>query len=191
MTAAASVMLVGGLTTVAATQASAVTQPEVCHDLGNNTARCWNNWGGANGAVNMYNPGVTNDAFQLQLINPCNSNPPDTVTPTCPFTVGSGMNNRYLGNFIFRVKDANSGFCVGTTGDGSGWEGACGNANAAGAANGVIMVQGNGAFYYVNRYWSNHDGTPEGAVDTGCLGCNLLLRQNAGNGLTAWDHGFV
>jgi len=183
---------VTGLGLLTAIPASAVTQPEVCENQPpQQGALCINNWNGANGIVNMYQPGVTNDAFRLELIDPCNSNPPNTVTGTCPFNVGSGMNSRYLGNFIFRVRDVNHGFCVGTAGQGEGWEGSCGNANGAGARIGVILIQGNGAFYYVSRYWSNQFNRPSGWVSPHASGANLITWQNADTGLTAWDHGFL
>jgi len=176
----------GALVSANITPAQALS--EVCN---NADSRCINNWNGSNTIINMYYQGASNNDFTLQLIDPCNSNPPDTVTGTCPFNVGSGMNNRYLGHFIFRVHDSHSGLCVGTAGQGEGWEGSCGTSTGAGARIGVILVQGVGACYYVSKYWSNQFNTPAGWRSPGVVGANLITWQNAGNGLTAWDTCFV
>ena len=65
---------------------------DFCSNLG--AGYCMNDWNGNHnqGApILMYYGGSSNEQFELQPLNPCNSSPTDQVTETCPFVVGSGL----------------------------------------------------------------------------------------------------
>lgn len=161
----AACLLFVGITVGMSGSANATTWPEVCAQ--NGAGLCVNAWSGGP-AVSTFPRGAQNNAFHEDLIDPCNSG--GRVTHTCPFTLGSGMNDQMFGYLTIRLHDLNSGLCVGTTSGGSGWEGGCGNANASGAANGVIMVRdpsGQGGFWLIDRYWSNYFGHLEAITNAG------------------------
>lgn len=182
----ASLAVVGGVALT--TPAHGATFPEICGNDG--TGYCMNAWGGGP-QVAMYYGGVTNDAYATEDINPCNSTPANRVTPTCPFTVGSGMNSKLLNDTILRIRNQNDGLCVGTDGSGFGLEGACGDGNANGAANGVIMVKvltGTGGWWLVDRYWSNHVGNVEYVTSPGAVG--YLVEMDVGTRITEWNEDF-
>ena len=98
--AIASVALaIAGLAT-ASTSAMAQPNPGVS-DIG--AAWYLNEWGGntaAGGPVKIYQAGANNEYWGIQNIDRCNSTPAGTVTHTCPFQLGSGLNDTYFGRSI-------------------------------------------------------------------------------------------
>jgi hypothetical protein len=115
-----------------------------------------------------WEPGSNCDDFTAQPINPCNSTPPDRVTPTCPFTVGSGFNTDFDGDEIYDIQYA-GGDCVATNSYGFGVLNGCPNGDGNGGADGTIMVfdpspaYGSGYGDVVNRYWTDYNyGMGEG-----------------------------
>jgi hypothetical protein len=83
------------------------------------------------------------------------------VTRTCPFTVGSGLNDRYVGQPIVLFQAYNeANECLATNGGGQGILGACPSFSGTGGANGTIFVwtaYGPNPNYVINRYWSDYN----------------------------------
>lgn len=101
-----------------------------------------------------------NEYFYKQDIRRCNG---AAVTQTCPFTFGSGLNGRYIGNEIFQLVDGhNPKLCLGTDGTENAYNGVltgCNNpATGSGGGVGTIFVlnthSGTNSFVE-NVYFSN------------------------------------
>jgi hypothetical protein len=139
-----------------ASPASAV-QDQVCNHA---DSQCLNSWNGmvAGHDVRMYNSGVANNEFVLVTVNRCNAQ--GTVSHTCPFTLGSGLNDLYYGNSVYQIWTGgvgSSNLCVGTRGNGTGVLSTCNNTcSGQGGANGTLFV-GVGATL-INVYWTNYTG---------------------------------
>lgn len=160
---------------------------QICAQAG--SGYCMNAWNGGP-QVAVYQNGVANDAYQFQAINPCNSTPANRVTQTCPFAVGSGLNSALAGDTIVRIKDTRNGQCVGTNGSGLGTEGSCGNVNGQNAANGVWDVQrltGQGGYWLINRYWSDHFGQQEAVTSPGVSGDLLDMYYGTITSASDWS----
>lgn len=118
------------------------------------------------------------------------------VSSTCPFTVGSGLNNRYLNQYIVAIQSqSNGGECVATTSGGLGTVGACPNGLGNGGANGSIFVWTNNR-YVINRYWSNYNysigeaNAPSWMCSPGSVGQQVLLYDDTGSaGICQWNYG--
>ena len=145
---------------------------------------CMNAWNGGP-YVKMYYGGYSNDYFYLQSVALCSGHATVQATESgdstnCPFNDGY-VDYVLHGDLIVEIVYGNNGECVGTTGSGVGYLGACGNSSGSGASNGVFDVlypdycsSGN---ELVNRYWSNHDGNDEFAFVTsgGSVGASLYV----------------
>jgi hypothetical protein len=146
----------------------------VCLDNGPGTP-CLNEWNGNgnNGnPIKMYAYNNTNEAWSFQDVDLCNSAHTDegiaTVTETCPFPLGSGLNTAYEGDPIVQILGP-QGECLATTGSGTAVNGTCGETGSGqGASNGVFNVLVGNAphcsqFYcsIVNRYWTNNRGVSQ------------------------------
>lgn len=98
------VLAAGLISSLGATAAHA-SGPEICTDQGSNS-QCMNHAGGS------YSPGAHvigwsagdshNDFEFVNLSRMCGNG---TVTSTCPFTVGSGLNSAYAGSQIVGLYD--------------------------------------------------------------------------------------
>jgi hypothetical protein len=124
-----------------------------------NFVTCLNAWNGGP-SVYGYAPGVANDYFSYQGINLCNTSPADYSTATCPFYLGSGLNQP--GYYIYQWVDKRNGKCVGD--NGSNWnatEVGCNNSGGTGGGYGTVEVYGiaggcSSGGVGVNREWSDH-----------------------------------
>jgi hypothetical protein len=109
----AATTLGAGLTAMPA-QAAAAPAYQLATDDGTNTL-CMNRAGGGtsnNTPVIAYNCGDNNNDFHTApLTTACGGG--DTVTETCPFTVGSGLNAAFYGDPIVAVFAYNENKCVG------------------------------------------------------------------------------
>jgi len=95
--------------------AQATPNIQTCSNSGPNDAElCANREDGQTGdntPVIGWTPGDNNNDFQFETIGQmCNGG---HVTTTCPFTVGSGLNNAYNGDLIIQVYSPTSNSCVG------------------------------------------------------------------------------
>ncbi len=151
---------------VAPQAATTAHQKSVCTGNGSGTP-CVNEWGGntaLGGAIKVYAyPSYPNELWQYNFVDPCNSG--STVTHTCPFTVGTGMNDEFFGDAIVQVAYT-GGTCMATNGSGTAVNGVC--ATNGTPSNGVYMIlDGTGDCIYtnycamINRYWSNNRGVPQ------------------------------
>lgn len=150
----------------------------------------WND-GGFNNPVKMYALGQNNNDFFIQPINPCNSHPINQVTPTCPFTVGSGMNTATLGSQIFQVVYNNNGLCVATAASGGAVLGTCNNLAGTGGSSGTIQValsQCTNSTTYANRYWSDINGSFAGWDNLLGNGAALILDSGTPQGCYVQVH---
>lgn len=145
----------------------------------------WNNWcdasdgeclsakscgtGHGTEIVEWYYQGTCNPV-EPQTVNLCSGG--DEVTSTCPFAVGSGMNNLELGKTIFQVNVSSDGSdhsagCIGNDGSGNLASVAaietCNNSSGSGGSDGTIFVYGSdpqlGGPSWISRYWSDTDYT--------------------------------
>lgn len=183
----AALMLLTGLAGIA-TPAFANGSPSVCDS---NSAYCLNDWnnGGGSNPIKMYAVNGTNEEFGQQFINPCNSTPPDEVTPTCPFTVGSGLNTMWLGQPIYQDVYGNSGLCLGAnTSTGYAQLAQCGNSDGGGAGYGVFQIEPTsnscsyGDYPDINRYWSDVAGATR-YLDAGLSNGGAIWLNNPYDGL--------
>lgn len=133
-----------------------------------NGQSCLNRYRGETGeaAVVGYSADFdTNENFQFQqLSHMCSGG---YVSSTCPFTVGTGLNNRYLNDMVVQIKDLSTGKCLGNYSfDGTeGAEEKCSDAYGNSGAAGTIFiwnVTGGGGTrgYTESRYWSNQYRQP-------------------------------
>jgi hypothetical protein len=106
---------------LASASASSVPPVQVC-DLQQYIGNTWcvNREGGGTGngtdIISWYMDDPNND-FTTANTNWCNQG---RVTTTCPFTVGSGLNNRYAGDPIITVEDYDNGKVVAAPGANAG-----------------------------------------------------------------------
>ncbi len=138
--------------------------------------------------------------FEQESMYRCNGG--DRVTSTCPFTVGSGLNNRYLNDLIVQyayVGDGSGGkYCLGDEYNEStiaGLQG-CNSYYGTGGGPGTIFVVnigggGGTAGFVESNYWSNQNYKNGFYNDPGWLcaenGNNLGLNDSNGNGdLCQW-----
>ena len=157
----AAVTLGVGLTTVPAHAQAATYQ---LTDDNGGSSLCMNRDGGGTGnntPVIAYNCGnVNNDFYWGYLTTMCGSG---TVTDTCPFADGSGLNLAYYGDPIVVEYAYNENKCVGGNGpnDASAKLEPCPADNGSGGGYSTIGVlaysRGNNPPYYVivNRNWSD------------------------------------
>ena len=167
---AVAVVTAGTLLVAGAGSASAV-QDQVC-DTGPSPDLCLNSWNGMVDGhdVRMYPAGAANNNFVFVTVERCNAQ--GTVTHTCPFTVGSGLNDRYFGNSVYQIWNGFSTLhqCVVTRADGTGAQGTCNNTcTGQGGQNGTLFV-GVGSTV-INVYWTNQTG-----------GASVAYMQDSGSG---------
>ena len=142
---------------------------EFCSNEG--AGYCMNDWNGDHnqGApIKMYYGGSSNEEFELQAINPCNSSPdPDDVTETCPFVVGSGLNAKYDGSLIFQLYYPAANKCIGTSSAGNGILTGCNSPAGTGGGDGTILISPDAGPFVnddpiIDKYWTNQSpGTIE------------------------------
>jgi len=148
--------------------ATAPTEIICSHGTANGVV-CLNRYRGETGAnvavVGYWNSYDLNERFQFQsLPGLCGGH----VTTNCPFTVGTGLNNRYLGDDVVQIRDYGTGLCVGNdVFDASKTaEEACNNTSTgSGGGNGTVFIHntaGHGGTpdYTESRYWSNYYKSP-------------------------------
>ncbi len=122
------------------------------------------------------------------------------VTSTCPFTVGSGLNNQYVGQPIvyFQAYDE-ADECLATNAGGQGILGTCPSFSGNGGANGTIFIwkaYGPNPDYVINRYWSDYNysigeyDAPSWMCSPGSQGKSVLLYDDTGTaGSCQWADG--
>lgn len=148
---------------------------------------CFNRSGNGTSAgtnVISYNCGYANNDFEfVQFTGMCNAG---KVSSTCPFTVGSGLNNAYLGATIGGVEAYDENLCVGSASATtfSAKLETCPNIDGVGGGYSTIDVFGysrsaGGVDFYalVNRNWSDTLYTAVGT--SGCGGNNFGCSQVA------------
>jgi hypothetical protein len=123
-----------------------------------------NEWGGntdAGGPVKIYQAGANNEFWGVESIDRCNSTPSGTVTHTCPFQLGSGLNDAYFGHSIVQFYyRSHSTTCVGTdTSSGLAINRSCNNVNnGTGGGTGTVFILNTfqNPFRYdaINLYWT-------------------------------------
>jgi len=131
---------------------------EFCSNFG--AGYCMNDWNGdqnQGAPIKMYYGNSSNEQFQLQDINPCNSSPvPDEVTTSCPFVVGSGLNNMFAGDLIFQLYYPAANKCIGTSSAGNGILATCNNSSGSGGGDGTILIEGPASQdSIIDRYWTD------------------------------------
>jgi hypothetical protein len=150
----------------------------------------WNGNHNQGAAIKMYYGGSTNEQFEVQPINPCNSSPEtDEVTQTCPFVVGSGLNKKYAGSLIFQLYYPAANKCIGTSSSGNGILTGCNNPAGSGGGDGTILIAPDSASKpIVDRYWTNQ---PPSTVVTYLCGTGLgnPLAMNSSAFTTACEWG--
>ena len=148
---------------LAAVPAAQASSPNICGNGG--SGYCINAWNGGP-YVKMYYGGYSNDNFYIRDVYMCSGS--DLVQSTahgeatnCPF---SNQNLDSDPNFwnhpIVEVVYGNNGECVGTSANGYGYLGSCGNSAGSGAINGafnVLWYDSGCGYAFVNRYWTNHN----------------------------------
>lgn len=125
--------------------------------------------------VIAYNCGDDNNDFYVKPLSKM-CGPSGTVTDTCPFTVGSGLNGAYYGFKIGAVYAYNEGKCAGGDGelDSNAKLEACPDdyGNGGGWSTIVIEVPSRGASptYYVltNRNWSDYNWNNSNCYGISC-----------------------
>jgi hypothetical protein len=165
--------------------AAGASSTAICGNDG--SGYCINAWNGGP-YVKMYYGGYTNDNFYLRGVYLCSGS--DTVQSTqhqdatnCPFS-NPNLDSLFWGNTIVEAVDANNGECVGTTSNGYGYLGSCGNSQGSGAINGAFnaLNYNSGCGYRLaNRYWSNQYSSQYYWVSGGNPGTYLYL-----NGQDSW-----
>ena len=162
----------------------------VCDDSG--TGLCLNRSGcGTTTVISFAHDFDSCEDFKpVQLSSMCGSG---LVTSTCPFTVGSGLNNRYLNAIIVVWKSTATGLCVDTDNNGGGSLGTCPGLDGQGGATGTTFVW-NGSHYVVSRFWSNFNFSL-GAANTPAWMCSrgapvqITVDSGSGNaGTCQWQY---
>jgi hypothetical protein len=144
-----------------------------------------------------------NERFTFQFLSGmCNAG---RVSSTCPFDVGSGLNNRYLNDAIVQIRDQNTGNeCVGNGSNGGAYAAlqTCGNTSGSGGGYGTIFVYNSGglgtAGFVESRYWSDFE-FEHGHYNTPAWMCDVLghggqievegitLSSNGPDGTCQWN----
>lgn len=175
-------------------RAATLTYYQVC-DYTPSPQECMNDASGRTNSGTAVTEAVMNKKVSNQnfYINPlsdmCGHG---RVTSTCPFTVGSGLNNRYINDGIVQfVYEGNfySGIlkCLGN-GKNGGVEGAlqtCNNVTGTGGGDGTVFIL-NSNGYTENRYWSDNNYTALKAYDDPSWLCidGSVLNLDSGNSET-------
>lgn len=177
----------------AAGPASAAIHPgEVCDGSIFTNGLCMNATAGYHigNSVQMWNSGVANDGFVLYTNHRCNA--AGTVTSTCPFRVGSGENNKWLGHYVVQVYGG--GVCVADANtNGGGDQGTCNNScSGFGGSTGSLQVvagfvSGQG-YQLLNVYWSGAASADRYVQSPNAVGQALVLDDPGSAGETAWSY---
>jgi hypothetical protein len=138
-----------------AVPAAQASSPDICGNGGSGySVNAWN--GGP--YVKMYYGGYSNDNFYIHDVYACSGS--DKVQSTahgestnCPFS-NSNLDNNFWNDTIVEVVYGNDGECVGTSANGYGYLGSCGNTQGSGAIDGAFNVlwYDSGGYAFVNRY---------------------------------------
>jgi hypothetical protein len=95
-----------------------------------------------------------NEDFQATQLGWCSGG---VVTSTCPFTVGSGLNNKYYGDEIVSIYSTSTGEAIGT----SNYDTAILAGTGVPIGGAFVISRANGDFLIdvgVSNYWYAHDG---------------------------------
>src|ERR1700683_2563728 len=149
------------------TNGHAASYSAVC-DYYETSLHCMNDNGGKTNSNNpviayRYETTDNHDNFSMRrMTSMCNGG---RVAGTCPFTVGDGLNNRYLNDEIVEFQYANaSNECVGwsSTNGGATALQPCGSTNGAGSGRGSVFVLnvsgGGGTPGFVENVLDSNDG---------------------------------
>jgi hypothetical protein len=129
------------------------------------------------------------DAKIVQLTSMCGHG---TVTSNCPFTIGLGLNNRYINRPIVAVQWYNeAATCLASDPSGFAVLGACPSLSGTGGSNGTIYIWSSSG-YLVSRMWADyyHNGNPYWlCLDGGPIGDKLITDGVvAVSGDCQWDN---
>lgn len=137
-----------------------------------------------------FNASTSVENFNIQYLDDMCGN--GLVTSKCPFTLGSGLNTRYLADPIIQFKYMGGGdYCLGTLYNGSAFAGlqGCNNLNGNAGGQGTVFVidssKHNASGYVESRYFSDQLAS-EGIHDQPAWLCNLsnsddLITLNGSN----------
>jgi hypothetical protein len=142
--------------------ANAASQNQIVNKSG--TGKALNDWGGkavAGNPIDSYNPGGSDEDFQIKYVNACNytSGGIAAVSETCPFTVGSGRNSAYHNDHIVQFEYGTTGYCLGLNSGESAELLGCNNSVGQGGGQGTIWVQSGQMF--ISKYATNKDNSPQ------------------------------
>lgn len=130
------------------------------------------------------------DFAEAHVSNMCGNG---KVTSNCPFTSGSGLNNRYINDPIIALVAYNEqGKCLATDSNGNGVLGTCPDSSGNGGSDGTIFVVSS-TNYVVNRFWSDANfalgeyDAPAWMCSPGTQGVQVILNEGTGNaGYCQW-----
>jgi hypothetical protein len=177
--------------------ASSCDDAGLCINLDTSGAAVLNDWNDdqkVGAPIKMYQVYQNNfpvESFNYeQLTGMCSSG---FVSPTCPFTVGSGFNIEFEGDPIVQIFYNGNGDCVATNGSGEAVLGACATLSGTGGTDGVIDVLSGepntlncyNAPYYcqvANRYWFDNQGIGWLYGGSGSNGTQVYLNSSNDSG---------
>lgn len=183
--------LLGTLGLVVTAGPALAQPPEQCSVVNGFNGYCLNAKNGGPDIQAWQYGNYNNSAFEGVGINLCNTNPTDLTTATCPFTVGSGLNQ--AGNFILDFEYVHSGSpyygdCIGDSSAGGGtmaFTGCNNPATGTGGGYGTVFVIpsvscdsiGGPA---INREWSDNDANYRYLEFANSNGATVYDNQAAG-----------
>ncbi len=154
------ILLTGLLLTSATSLVYATSYPAICAQEGK--GYCLNDWNGASATgspVDMYNSGVSNDSFSIDVLaGYCNNG---QVSNICPFKANTGLNAVLAGDTIFEIVNNNNGKCIGTNVYEEADMGPCPPANGSGVGSNIWVADTDEgcpypSAYFQNVYWINY-----------------------------------
>ena len=183
-------------TVIVAASSPAQAAGQICENGG--SSLCLNDWNGtSSGAVKMGQNGWTHQNFGVfQLTTACGAG---RVTHTCPFTVGTGLNDQMFDSIIVATKYLGNGQCVGT---GQNTRGAvlttCPSNGGTGGGWGTLTVERqnvnncfsqNGDTQLMNVHWSSADVTDDNLVGSTVQGNQAEVIVNVNFNVACWGTG--
>jgi len=190
ITVTAAALTIPAVTTAAPAQAAG----QVCEAGGGGL--CLNNWSGS-GAVKMGQNGWSNQSFGLAaLTTACGGG---RVTHTCPFTVGTGLNDAFFDDFIATMEYNPTRQCIGTTSSSrAAILTTCPDTAGHGGGLGTILVERqnvnncfsqNGDTQLANVHWSSQDVTYTGLTGSTATGNPAAMFSNVNFNVACWGTG--